>query len=46
MNTALLAALLSLVAWLVLAVRNWLVAEERRTAREEARARWGSGAVA
>lgn len=34
------------VAWLVLAGRNWLVDEERRTARDEARARLGSGAPA
>jgi putative membrane protein len=34
------------VAWLVLAGRNWLVDEERRTAREDARARLGTGAAA
>ncbi len=34
------------VVWVVVAGHNWLVAEERRTAREETRARWGSGAVA
>jgi putative membrane protein len=34
------------VAWLVLAARNWLVDEERRTAREDARARLSSGATA
>ncbi len=34
------------VAWLVLAARNWLVDEERRTAREDARARLETGADA
>ena len=34
------------VVWVVVAVRNWLVAEERRTARLERRTRLGSEATA
>jgi cytochrome c oxidase assembly factor CtaG len=34
------------VGWVVLAGRNWLVAEERRTAREESRTRLETGAAA
>jgi putative membrane protein len=34
------------VVWLVLAGRNWLVDEERRTAREETRTHLGTGAAA
>jgi putative copper resistance protein D len=34
------------VGWMVLAARNWLVAEERRDQREQSRARLGTGAAA